>query len=660
MYKLRIKIFLVLIHVVFLALVGRLFQLQITQGQRHREEYDRYLQRTELLPGRRGKIMDRMGRILAADYPCHDLCLDYGLLVNNKRWVRRQVRQISRRLGIDEDRAKGVYQKYAENTWRLTREAALAQGLALRDTAGEVGVIDRIIRRVNRMRQRAGMDVREQNWPHAIVPGLDKARSVALRAQFDSTVGMVIRPSHIRRYPYQQYACHVIGLTRQVNEAEQHALNMPADQADWLTRKLADYLDGDIIGKRGAEKMCENVLRQRRGYLQFKLSGKKLAQADAVNGGDVHLTLDIHLQIELTRLFHRLRAQQLLNVADGPRGCRNGCIVVLSVPAGEVLAMVSVPTFDLNQYGSEFPRLVKDRNDLPLLHRAVGARYPPGSTVKPIVALAGLGAGRIGLDTTFHCTGYLLANRHDAYRCWIAKLGGAHGSLSVINGLKHSCNVFFFRVGGRMGVRGLTDWYAAFGLGERPGTGLGEERTGQLPVGGPVGTAWNLSIGQGPIAVTPLHMANAMVTIARGGKFSSPLLALEGTPKRIHRDFPVNKRYAKAVRRGMYLVVNERGGTAYKIFHGTDVEELDFKVCGKTGTAEVQPHRIDTNRNGRIDTGDRIVYEGDTAWFVGFAPYENPQVAVAVVAEHAGSGGRHAGPIAREVFRICKKYGYIK
>ena len=674
MYERRVKIFLTIIGLAFLGMGGRLFHLQVFRGEECRREYEKLLRRTEFLPAQRGRIIDRKGRILAMDDPCHDLCLHYGLLVSDKRWVRRQERGIARQLKVDPERAREIFGQRAETTWRLAEAAAAEAGVTLYDTPAEKGAIDRIVRRVSYLRRRTGTNVREQGWAHVVVPALSDEQALRLRARLDQTVGMVIRPSHRRHYPHREAACHVIGLTGQVNELEQRRLNRLVDgqiderrsgapdaELDWLTRMQRYYLDGDTIGKRGVEGMCEEVLRGRRGYRRYQAAGDEQEESvEAVHGEDVHLTLDIALQIELTQLFYRLRAEQLRGATDPRAACTNGCIVVLQIPSRrpaapggrgapaaaappQVLALVSLPTFDPNEYRRNFAALKRNEKDHPLLHRAVASLHPPGSTVKPIAALAGLGSGKITPGTTFHCTGYLFPEARDRFRCWIGPLGGAHGTLDLVEAIQHSCNIYFYHVGERLGVSELTDWFIRFGFGDVPGTGLPAERRGQLPSRGTRGVARMMAIGQGPIAISPLHLATAMVALARGGKFVSPMLALEGGPPRIRRDFAINRADAEVVQRGMHRVISERQGTAYKIFHGPGTEPLGFDLCGKTGTAESQPHRV----------GGQVVYEGDTAWFVGFAPYGNPQVAVAVMAEHAG-------PIARETFRICRRYGYIR
>jgi penicillin-binding protein 2 len=158
-------------------------------------------------------------------------------------------------------------------------------------------------------------------------------------------------------------------------------------------------------------------------------------------------------------------------------------------------------------------------------------------------------------------------------------------------------------------------------------------------------------------------MAGAIATIARDGVFLSPTLVLEGGPKQVRRDLPVVPAHMQAVKEGMYRVVNDRQGTAYKYFHGPGVTPVEgVEICGKTGTATTAPQRIDSNNNGRIDQDDQIVRSGDTAWFVGFAPRDNPQIALAVTVEYvgAGGGGGNAAPIGLEIVRLCKEMGYIR
>jgi len=330
-----------------------------------------------------------------------------------------------------------------------------------------------------------------------------------------------------------------------------------------------------------------------------------------------------------------------------------------------------VPTYDLNDYARNYPSLVKDEVRLPLMHRAIVQRYQPGSTVKPLAAIAALTEGVITTATTIDCRGYMY--NPDSFRCWFfKKYGLMHGPLNVTEGLQHSCNIFFYTVGQRLGTRRLCEWFCLFGLAEPPGTGLPGERAGTVPTeqwlrarsnrGYQPGDARFMAVGQGLLTVTPLHMADAIATIARDGVFLSPTLALEAGPKQVRRDLPVIPAHMKAVKEGMYRVVNDRQGTAWHVFHDPGVIPVEgVEICGKTGTATTAPQRIDSNNNGRIDEGDQIVRSGDTAWFVGFAPRDNPQIALAVTVEYVeGGGGKNAGPIALEIVRLCKNMGYLR
>ncbi|MCP4378326.1 MAG: hypothetical protein GY794_19390, partial [bacterium] len=202
--------------------------------------------------------------------------------------------------------------------------------------------------------------------------------NVDLSLKLDKTVGASLRPDNRRRYPYRTTACHIIGFTTQVWKEDLDRHNISADKAGWFKRNEVNYRDGDRIGRGGVELMSEQYLRGKRGYRVRQ--GRKMAQErPAAQGQDVHLTIDIRLQEDIENLM----------------GGKNGCVVLLDVRNREVLAMVSVPTYDINRYQQDFRQLLADKVNLPLLHRAVKKRYPPGSTVKPLAALAGLGTNMI-------------------------------------------------------------------------------------------------------------------------------------------------------------------------------------------------------------------------------------------------------------------------
>ena len=267
-------------------------------------------------------------------------------------------------------------------------------------------------------------------------------------------------------------------------------------------------------------------------------------------------------------------------------------------------------------------------------------------------------------QTVFECRGYLY--EPTSFRCWIyPKTGGGHGPLDLRQGLMHSCNVYFYNVGQRLGAERLCYWLRQFGYGSPPGTGLPGESGGRVPTAqwlwGRQGRSFvpadarMMAIGQGFLEATPLQVANAMATIARDGQYLSPRVVLDGGPVRVQRRLDIPPEAWQTVQAGMYDVVNTPGGTAQPYAGGAVVP-----ICGKTGTAQASPLRIDSNGNGRIDSGDQIVKQGDMAWFAGFAPRSSPRIAFAIMAEYVETGGgQTCGPLAKELVRLCQQRGYV-
>ncbi len=648
MYKRRIIVFLVIVGLVLVGLASRLWYLQFLQADVYLKGAEQYLRDTEMMLATRGQILDRRGRILAIDEPCFDLSMEYSLLAAapQSRWVERQVKSIARAKGLkyenadEAEYARLIYRQRVRKTWDLAHRVAAGRNQNLSET------VSRIIRRIHKISRGGKKNVRELYESQPIVRGLDEKSAAALRPALSETVGMSIRANHERRYPRGQAACHVVGVIGQVDPNEQASYNRPRNKPDWLTWQRESYLGGDIIGKSGVERMCEKILRGRRGY-RIERAGEIVKEVLAEPGGNVHLTLDVELQEKLMEIWQ--------NAVHLPADAR-GSIVVLDVPRGDVLALVSIPTYDLNRYHASdyFQQLINDKYRLPLYHRAINGRYPPGSAAKVITALAGLCEDVITPETTFDCQGQLSIDEtgRRRFRCL-----GRHGDVQLVYGIRKSCNVYFYNVGERLGVEQLQKWFALFGFGEYPGIGLPAEGRGVLGGTPSRNQARMMGIGQGPVDATPLQVANAMATIARDGIFLSPVLVLEGGPERIRYELGIPQEHLKLVKKGMYQVVNDPGGTGYAYAHDPEIA-----ICGKTGTAETSPQWVDKNNNGRIDTGELFNIGRDMAWFAGFAPYKDPKIAFAVLVEYVshGGGGSHAGPIALEVVRACKRLGYVK
>lgn len=686
MFNRRVFIFLALVGATLAVFLGRLAQLQLVRGDLYAQRVEESMQRSRMLATRRGKIVDRYGWPLALDQACYDFCLDYRALA--VWWAQRQVgyeltfdwlatndEATRRRLGQAVEARDDMVEDWASiRQWvrRQARKIAAEENIELPDGMGRAvgrfmerlnGSIDQasrvslvpraeierkadaVLRQVRAIRRIVGTRVGEELLAHAVVTGLDLPTITVLHSGMDELVGASDRPSTQRWYPYGALACHVIGLVGEVAPSEQEA--DPATRDD----KLRRYLDGELIGKAGVEKMCEPLLRGTRGLevTDRRDPGRQSQYVAPVPGRDVTLTLDIRLQEALTGLL----------AESSPAA--NGSAVVIDVPTGDILAMVSLPTYDLNHYRRDLPAMVQDGTNFPLMHRAVAGGYPPGSTVKPITGLAAVAAGAIGTHGTVNCRGYLDSPESRSFRCWRTF---GHGEVDLERSLVESCNVYCYVVGQRLGVGRLTDWMRQFGLGEPLGTGLPEEKVGLVPTARWLferrgrhftpGDACNMAIGQGPLLATPLQVANVAATIARDGLFLSPRIVLDGGPEQIIRDLHLPGDALAAVQRGMYGVVNASAGTAHNTARHPTIE-----ICGKTGTAQTSPLWVDHNGDGRVQSAELI--RGDTAWFVGYAPYRAPKVAFVIIKEYVHEGGgRACGPLARDLVELCREHGYLR
>ncbi len=447
--------------------------------------------------------------------------------------------------------------------------------------------------------------------------------------------GVEIAMKPVREYAFKQSAAHLLGYIGEVSEKE-------LDSAPYN-----EYNPGDYVGKNGIEKAWEQELHGEDGGRQLEVDsrGRVLRVLNEVRpsvGNSLVLTIDERLQQAAERAF----------------GDKAGAAVVMDVHTGEVLAFVSSPTFDPALFAGKIPtdiweKYLKDPRH-PLEDKALSGLYPPGSTFKMITALAGLEDGVIDDATTVTCTGsYTLGKA--TYHCW--KRGG-HGIVNLRSALKESCDVYFYQLGVRLGIDRLAAMCRQFGLGQALGIGLPGEKKGLIP-----DTAWKLkrfgkrwlpgdtppaAIGQGYVLVTPIQLASMVSTIANEGTVLRPRLVREV----VDADGKVLKTFApvvlervaaspadfRLVKQGLYAVVNDPGGT------GAAARLGDLKVAGKTGTSQVVKLGEDRKRH--------LAYQyQDHALFAGFAPYDNPEVAVAVVVEHGGSGGHAAAPIAGQIFR---------
>jgi penicillin-binding protein 2 len=443
-----------------------------------------------------------------------------------------------------------------------------------------------------------------------------------------------------RHYPLGQRGVHALGYVGRINERE-------------LGRLAGNNYNGTShIGKLGVERYYEDILHGQVGFQHVEINAqgrvlRVLDEQSPVPGKDLVLSLDTHLQ----------------QVAEESLGASTGAVVVMEPATGEVLALVSMPTYDPNLFVNGISvrdyKALRDHPEQPLFNRALTGQYPPGSTIKPFVALAGLEYGATWAEKKMWAGGYYtLPNSSHRYRDW--KRGG-HGEVDMMKAITQSCDVYFYDLAHKVGIDHLHEFLARFGLGRRTGLDATGEAGGLLPSREwkqrAYGQVWFpgetviAGIGQGYVLTTPLQLAAATATLAMHGTKVRPRLlhALreEGggafTPASTAFEEPVrlsDASYWDQVLQAMIDVVHKRNGTARRI--GKDAP---YVIAGKTGTAQVfglkQDERYDE------ETIDKKLR--DHALFVAFAPAHNPQIAVAVVVENGGHGGSVAAPIARRV-----------
>jgi penicillin-binding protein 2 len=475
--------------------------------------------------------------------------------------------------------------------------------------------------------------------PRKVKDGLTLREAALIESHRLDLPGVMVRAESQRNYPGGFTAAHVLGYVGEVT----------ADQLEKPDH--AELHLGSIIGQYGVEKTYDRFLRGR--------AGQKLIEVDALGhekrtvevekpqaGDDLYLTIDVRLQT---------LAEQLL-------GEEAGAIVAIETTTGDVLAMASRPVFDPNVLSREltpkqWDRIVSDEGH-PLTNRAMQGQYPPGSTFKIVVAAAGLETGTVNTSTKVRCTGgFPFGGR--VYRDW--KEHG-HGVMDVVDAVVNSCDVFFYTIGQRLGIDTIADYADRFGLGHETGVELPSERFGIVP-----STAWktrvkneiwlpgetiSTAIGQGYTTVTPMQMAMLMMTVAGKGESFRPRVvrAVKERTTAQTLELPSIPRPKLALKPETYELLHEAlEGVVTRGTAGRARTPL-VRIAGKTGTAQTAALKDDRKKDKDIPKKLR-----DHAWFVSYAPADDPHIAVAVLVENMGHGGSAAAPLARQVIETYVK-----
>jgi penicillin-binding protein 2 len=435
-----------------------------------------------------------------------------------------------------------------------------------------------------------------------------------------------------RRYLGGELAAHALGYVGEVNEAQ------------LASREFKDFKSGDQVGQTGLERQYNLVLRGKDGFRRVVVNNfgremDRLQEEEPIAGNDLYTTIDLDLQ---------RAAEELL-------GESTGVAVAIDPRTGEVLAMVSRPAFDPNLFATrissaDWTSLVNDPRK-PLQNRVIQNHYSPGSVFKIFMAAAGLESKILDPLDTVYCPGGATFYGH-TFACWKA---GGHGTTGLHNAIVNSCNVFFYNVGKNLGIDNIARYTTAMGLGRKSGIDLPNEDPGIIPSSEwkqrVFKTAWypgetiSVSIGQGAVSVTPMQVTWAMGGLATGGRLVQPHLVKPesvekfGVARKVRtEEYPLGPSTVDVISRAMWGVVNEAGT-------GTRARIAGFDVAGKTGTAQVV---------GKQAYGKSEEFE-DHAWFVGFAPYRNPEIVVGVFVENGGHGGTAAAPVAHAIMETYYK-----
>jgi penicillin-binding protein 2 len=551
--------------------------VQIAQGDYYRELAENNRLRKLPIIAPRGLIYDRRGRLLVENLPSYNLMLDRSRSTNLERSLAHVAAVLGRPLGDLED----LLERYREVP--VFKPVLLAENLSLSEVA------------------RFGVEALE--YP-----------------EFEVEV------QQTRLYRQREQTAHVIGYIGEPTPEE-------------LERSQGAITPGDVTGKKGIEKRYDALLRGKDGERVVVVDSRgellrEYGRVPAVPGKDLTLSLDLELQ------------QEAASWLDGPE--KVGAIIAMDPRNGELLALVSSPSFNSNLFThrlqeNDWQALLEAPNN-PLQNRAMQNAYSPGSTIKIVMATAGLSERLIDPGFRLHCSGGTVIYGHP-FRCWRKE---GHGTVGVHEALARSCDVFFYHLGQRLGIERIARYSRMFGLGTPTGIDIPGEKEGLVP-----DAAWSLkvrhqpwyagetisvAIGQGPLLVTPLQEAEMTAVVANGGYRVTPHL-VQNVPFPAPRKVEVDERALAIVRKGLWAVVNEPGGTAYNA-----ARLPDFAIAGKTGSVQVIAQKVRTK-------AETLPFKyRDHGWFTSFAPEEDPQLVVTVFAEHGGSG-HNAAPIAKALYQ---------
>jgi len=694
----------VIAAVVMSVLVGRIYLLQVIRGDLYREKSESNFVQERRIAHNRGAMLDQTGTVLVDNRPSHDVYMTVAFLPDSLRGVQLIASHLE--LSTDEARAldRSVIAAVEQEDDRVVvRErvaadvcADLERALSRQEIDGVVIVhdpldVDRgclvLVRArefpsraavFRRLRELVGFTIEEMTAlldvankkarglgrfkPTLLIEdtGFDAYARVEAEVALGRLPGIDVVDSKRRRYRHGVFATHLLGFTNELSATELEA------------KKADGYRLGDRVGRRGIEGAFESTLRGTDGILRVVVDAKGRrretpwaasllgddARIEPIAGQDLVLTIDARMQ--------RAAEESFLGLA--------GSVVAIDAHTGSVLAMASFPTYDPNDVtgprsGKAWARLVADPLR-PLTFKAIQDHYAPGSTWKAVTAIAGLREKLITPTTVKGCAGSFRLGRA-MWRCYAR---GGHGPIALLKALQASCDTYFYSLGYELGPDRLADTARLLGFGTPTGVGIDREIPGIVPDRAyyvrhhgayTPGLVVNTGIGQGDLAVTPIQLAVAYAAIVNGGHVVKPQLVAEvrspdGTPvehfaPKIVREVGLEPTVLTSVKDSLSHVM-EGGGTAAGLLWRKDLPELSrwlresgIKIGGKTGTAQVVRLSKDVDH---VKPEDVPYEQRDNAWFVGFAPVENPEIVVVTMTEHGGFGGSMSAPVTAAVMKV--------
>ena len=669
--KLRYNIMITFVYIIGIVLLVSLFNLQVIHGQEYRDNSNTRLTRESTLEAARGSILDRSGNIIAGTNM--GFSLEFYKTKLDNQVLNETILNIINVLNNNGDSYKDTFPikinpiefKYTDESkqksWKQSNK------IDVNSTAEEC---------INFFKNKYG--IKNENIEEVIEiisiryriteEGYSSTRSIKISDEIcrESAIqfnersrefpGVNVIVEAKRYYPGQSLASHIVGYIGKINESE------------FKANKDAGYNLNDNFGKTGIEYVFEKYLKGQDGIRQIDMAvdgtvTDEYISQEAISGADVVLTLDANLQKVTEDSLQNNMDEIKMGTYGEKFDAQAGAAVVMNVKTGEILALASNPSFnpDLFANGINITDLENYNNDpnKPFVNRAIQSSYAPGSTFKMVTAISALESGAVTLTEKINDTG-IYPRGHNPV-CWLytsARRG--HGYLNVTQAIQHSCNYFFYEMGYRVGIDTLDKYATYFGLGKKTGIELPNERAGTLAsrqVAMKDGNDWYVSdtlsaaIGQSYNDFTPIQMAKYISILTNGGKSINPTLIKQvvnadgsevskeeiqeyinqklGIEEEQAQDMQISEQNLNAVLEGMRSVTSETGGSAYSIFRNFNIE-----VGGKTGTAQA---------------GDKT-----NAWFVGFAPFDDPEIAVVIMIENGGHG-LYAAYSAKEI--IAQYFG---